>query len=169
MNIRAATVADVPAICGIFNHVIQTTTATFATTPVDPANRAAWLADRQGAGFPVLVADVDGVVGYATYGAFRAAGGYDLTVEHSVYVQAGKQGQGIGTALMAALIRHARGAGKHVMMAAIDADNAGSIRMHKALGFVQTAHLPQVGAKFGRWLDLVLLQLALNTEAAPPL
>ena len=97
-------------------------------------------------------------MGFATFGDFRAWPGYRFTVEHSVHVKDGLRGRGIGTALMHELIARGSRLGKHVMIAGVDADNAGSIRMHERLGFVQTGHLEEVGWKFGRWLDLVFLQ-----------
>jgi phosphinothricin acetyltransferase len=116
----------------------------------------------------VLVAEAEGtVLGYATFGDWRAWDGYRHTVEHSVYVRADRRGGGIGRALMAALIDRARGLGKHVMVAGIEAGNTGSIRLHEALGFRQVGLLPQVGAKFGVWLDLAFLQLVLDGREAP--
>ena len=168
MHIRDAGDADIDAITAIYNDAVAHTTAIWNETLVDAANRRAWLADRTGAGYPVLVAEVDGtVLGYATFGDWRAWDGYRHTVEHSVYVRADWRGGGIGRALMAALIDRARGLGKHVMVAGIEAGNAGSIRLHEALGFRQVGLLPQVGAKFGVWLDLAFLQLVLDGREAP--
>jgi phosphinothricin acetyltransferase len=110
-------------------------------------------------GYPVLVAVEEGVVvGFASFGDFRASPGYRYTVEHSVHVRAGRRGSGLGQALMLPLIARARALGKHVMMAGVDADNAGSIRFHERLGFERVGHLREVGYKFGRRLDLVFLQ-----------
>ena len=102
--------------------------------------------------------DADRVAGFATFGDFRAWPGYRYTVEHSVHVAEAHRGRGIGTALMRILLERGAACGKHVMVAGIDADNRGSIRMHERLGFVQTGHLEEVGWKFGRWLDLVFMQ-----------
>ncbi len=169
MLIRAARADDLVAICAIFNAVIVTTTASFTTATVDLANRTAWMQGRVAKGFPVLVAVVDGqVAGYASYGPFRAGEGYDQTVEHSVHVTAEFRAQGMGRALLTALIAHARAAGRHVMVGAIDADNAASLALHLTAGFVSVGHLSQVGFKFGRWLDLVLVQLPLNAGGRPP-
>lgn len=107
------------------------------------------------------------MLGYASFGDWRAFGGYRHTVEHSVYVRADTRGAGIGRALMQALILRARGLGKHVMVAAIEAGNAGSIRLHEKLGFQQVGHLNEVGTKFGAWLDLVFLQLVLDRRRTP--
>lgn len=113
---------------------------------------------------PVLVAHdaVGKVVGYASYGTWRTIEGFRHTVEHSVYVRADQRGQGLGPALMQALIERARTAKLHVMVAAIESENAASIRLHQRLGFVTTGQMPQVGRKFGRWLDLTFMQLILE-------
>lgn len=163
VTIRDAGPADAAAICGIYNHAVRATTAIWNDLEVDEANRAAWLTERQTAGFPVLVAESGGaILGFASYGPFRAFEGYRLTVENSVYVAASAQGGGLGRALMQALIARAREAGFHVMVAAIEAENAVSIRLHASLGFAEAGRLPQVGTKFGRWLDLVLMHLPLS-------
>lgn len=164
MQIREATEADVQAITAIYNDAVQNTTAIWNDTLVDDENRLRWLTQRQTAGFPVLVAvaETGEVLGYASYGDWRPFDGYRHTVEHSVYVRADQRGSGLGRALMAALIARARVAGKHAMIAAIDASNGASIGLHRKLGFEQVGHLPEVGTKFGRWLDLAFLQLRLD-------
>jgi phosphinothricin acetyltransferase len=106
------------------------------------------------------------VLGYASFGDWRAFDGYRHTVEHSVYVKHDQRGKGLGRHLMLALIERAQKLNKHVMVAAIEAGNQGSIAMHVKLGFVQTGLMPEVGTKFGKWLDLVYLQLKLG-ELAP--
>ena len=123
------------------------------------ADRLAWWQARVAQDYPVLVA-VEGaeVMGFASFGDFRAWPGYRFTVEHSVHVAEDQRGRGIGTALMRVLLERGTALGKHVMVAGIDADNAGSIRMHERLGFEATGHLKEVGWKFNRWLDLVFMQ-----------
>ncbi|MDO5642646.1 MAG: GNAT family N-acetyltransferase [Paracoccus sp. (in: a-proteobacteria)] len=168
MMIRDAGPGDLPAILAIYNDAVARTTAIWNEAPADLANRADWLAGRQQAGYPVLVADRAGtVLGYASFGPFRPFSGYRHTVEHSVYVAPAHAGGGIGRALMEALITHARAAGHHVMVAGIEAGNLPSIRLHEKLGFRQTGLLPQVGAKFGQWLDLAFMQLTLDTRDTP--
>lgn len=168
MDIRDATTGDLAGIMAIYNDAVLKTTAIWNETQVDLDNRTAWLADRQRAGYPVLVASRDGeVLGYASFGDWRAFDGYRHTVEHSVYVREGQRGGGIGRALMQALIERARGLGKHVMVAGIESGNLGSIRLHEKLGFTQTGFLPQVGTKFGKWLDLTFLQLLLDDRDQP--
>ena len=168
MHIRDATIHDVEGIKLIYNDAVINTTAIWNDTLVDEANRRAWLVDRQAKGYPVLVAvDAAGsVLGYASFGDWRAFDGYRHTVEHSVYVKHDQRGKGLGRHLMLALIDRARKLNKHVMVAAIEAGNQGSIAMHVKLGFVQTGLMPEVGTKFGKWLDLVYLQLKLG-ELAP--
>ena len=107
------------------------------------------------------------MLGYASFGDWRAFDGYRHTVEHSVYVRSDRRGGGIGTALMRVLIARARALGKHVMVAGIEAGNAGSIALHERLGFERVGLMPQVGTKFGRWLDLAFLQLVLDARSDP--
>ena len=170
MHIRDAAQDDIAGITAIYNDAVAHSTAIWNETTVDTANRLAWLADRQRAGYPVLVAvDPDGeVLGYASFGDWRAFDGYRHTVEHSVYVRGDRRGHGIGRALLVALIERARDIGKHVMVAGIEAGNTPSIRLHESLGFATTGLLRQVGAKFGTWLDLAFLQLTLDDRPVPP-
>ena len=162
-QVRPATRADVPAILEIYNHAVLHTTASYDLEPQALEARLAWFDLRVQEGWPVLVAAQESrVIGWSTYGRFRDKPGYRRSVEHSVYVAPDVQGAGIGTALMGPLILHARQGGHHVMIAGVDADNAGSLCFHERLGFVQVAHFRQVGHKFGRWLDLVFLQLMLE-------
>lgn len=164
MIIRTARENDIESITAIHNHAVQHTTAIWKDTTVEPADRASWMEEHHRAGYPVLVAvdDADNVLGYATFGEWRALEGYRHTVEHSVYVQVDQRGKGVGRALMIETIRQARLLGKHVMVAAVESGNIGSITLHERLGFIRVGHLPQVGTKFGRWLDLTLLQLILD-------
>jgi phosphinothricin acetyltransferase len=169
MDIRDALEADIPSITDIYNHAVVNTTAIWNDIEVDVANRGAWLADRTKLGYPVLVAvETDGqVVGYASFGDWRAFDGYRHTVEHSVYVRADQRGKGTGKGLMNALIERARIIGKHVMVAGIEAENLGSVRLHEKLGFEHVGHLKQVGTKFGKWLDLAFMQLTLDPNGSP--
>lgn len=127
----------------------------------------AWLDARRGKGLPVIVAEEEGaVVGYASYGPFRAGEGYTLTVEHSVYVAAAARGRGIASALMRALIAEARRAGLRRMVGGVSADQAASLALHRRLGFEEQGRLGGVGTKMGRSLDLVLMVLPLEPERA---
>lgn len=169
MIVRNATDDDLPAIVAIFNYAVRDTTAVFSGIETDVAARAEWVAARRSKGFPVLVAEAEGkVIGFAAYDQFRSFPGYRYTVEHSVYVDPSVQRRGAGRVLMEALIADAKARGMHVMVGGIDADNAGSIALHAALGFRETGRLPEVGAKFGRWLTLVFMQLVLTPGSAPP-
>lgn len=166
MHTRNATEADLPTILAITNDAILHTTSSWNTKPTTLEARAQWLADRQAAGLPVLVSVIDGAVaGFGSYGSFRAWDGYALTVEHSIYVDSAFRHQGAGRALLTALIDHAIEAGMHVMMGVISADNEVSILLHEQFGFAIVGRLPEVGRKFDRWLDLVLMQKTLRRLA----
>ncbi|MBS0479824.1 MAG: N-acetyltransferase [Proteobacteria bacterium] len=166
--IRDAVPADGAGILSMYNVAVAETTAIFDTRLSDLAGREAWLAKRRNDGFPVLAAEIDGTIaGFASFGEFRMWDGYRLTVEHSIYVDPARHRRGIGRALLTALIERARVAGKHAMVAGIAAENVGSIALHRALGFREVGRLPQVAAKFGRWLDLVFLQLLLDDRERP--
>ncbi len=157
--IRPATLADLSAIAAIYNDAVLNTTAIWNDAVVDADNRRAWLEGRGKQGYPVLVAEVAGAVaGYGSFGDFRAFDGYRHTVEHSVYVADGYRRRGIAEGLILALAAEARRLGKHVMVGGIAADNAASIALHAKLGFIETGRMPEVGTKFGRWLDLVFMQ-----------
>lgn len=164
-TLSEATAAHLPGILAIYNDAVLTSTAIWNETPVDLDNRRAWLAERQAAGFPVLVAvdERNEVLGYASYGSWRAIEGFRHTVEHSLYVRGDQRGLGLGRALLQALIEHARATGLHVMVAAIESGNTASIALHQRLGFASCGQMPQVGRKFGRWLDLTLMQRVLST------
>lgn len=110
----------------------------------------------------------DATLGYASFGDWRPFDGFRHTVEHSVYVRSDQRGNGLGPRLMSALIERAKTCDKHVMVAAIESGNAASIRLHERVGFITTGQMPQVGTKFGRWLDLTFMQLTLNPGAEPP-
>lgn len=169
-TLRDAVPADLPGIRDIYNDAVLNTLAIWNEQTVDLANRQAWFDGRQAQGYPILVAvdDAGEVVGYASFGDWRPFEGFRFTVEHSVYIRADQRGNGLGPTLMEALIVRARECGKHVMVAAIESGNAASIRLHEKLGFTLNGQMPQVGVKFGRWLDLTFMQLMLNPGALPP-
>ena len=163
--IRDATPDDLGATLAIYNQLIETTTVAWTEQLQTLEERNLWFVEQQRRGFPVLVAVVDGeVVGTTSYGDFRDSEhwpGYRTTVEHSIHVRGDRRGDGIGSELLRALIARARANAIHVMVAAIDADNEASIRFHERFGFVEVARMPETGHKFGRWLDLVLMQCVL--------
>ena len=160
--IRVATEADIPDILELINDAILHTTAVYQDVLQTLEMRTKWYHDRLKNGYPVIVADIDGeFAGFASYGEFRYGFGYRFTVEHSVYISANRQGKGLGKALVKELITIARANELHSIIAGIDADTQPSINMHLSLGFKEVAHLKDAGYKFGRWLDLKLLQLIL--------
>lgn len=158
-SIEAAAPADVPAIAAILNDAIANSVAAWREAPMRDEDMAHWFEGRE-RDFAVLVArGVDGaVLGYSSYGPFRAYSGYRHTVEHSVYVDGLARGQGIGTALLARLAERARAQGFHVMIGALEAGNQASLALHAGQGFTETARMPEVGRKFDRWLTLLFVQ-----------
>jgi phosphinothricin acetyltransferase len=158
MLIRDATEDDLPAILAIYNHVIAHTTAVYTETPAPLEDRQAWFKARRAGGFPVLVADDAGVIGFASFGDFRPWPGYARSVEHSVHVAEAARGRGVGNALVRRLIDEAQARNKHVMIGGVDASNKASIVLHRKLGFVEAGVLREVAQKFGRWLDLLFMQ-----------
>ena len=163
MVLRDAESTDVPGILEIYNEIIANSTAIYSEQPTSLDERAAWLKARREQGYPILVASEGSqVLGFASFGDFRAWPCYRYTVEHTVHVRSDRRGQGLGRQLLQALIPKAAALGKHVLIAGIDADNATSIRLHQRLQFTQVAHFHQVGRKFNRWLDLVFMQRMLN-------
>lgn len=168
VQIRPGTVHDAPAIMSLLNALVATTTIDWTETPHTLDGVEAWIAEHE----TVLVAEDDGaVVGLAAYGWFRDVvkrPGYRFTVENTVHVREDRWGTGVGRALVQALVEDARRSGKHTMVAVVDGANEASIRFHERLGFVEVARMPEVGAKFGRWLDLVVLQLRLDERPEPP-
>ncbi|MBR0902061.1 GNAT family N-acetyltransferase [Bradyrhizobium liaoningense] len=166
--VRDATLEDAEDILAIYNYAAINTTAVWTDGPADLESRRAWIRARQQAGYPVLVATKGrDVVGFASFGDFRPFPGYRHTVENSVYVDERHHRLGIGRGLLAALIDRANAMNKHAMIAGIDAANAGSIGLHGSLGFFEVARMPEVGCKFGRWLDLVFMQKRLASEVRP--
>ena len=159
-QIRDAQHSDLPAILEIHNAAVVESTAIWDDERVDLADRIRWFDERRAAGFPVLVADVDGRVGgYATYGPWRARSGFRHTVENSVYVSGQFQRRGLATLLLTELLDRAKAAGLHVVVAGIESSNLTSIALHEKFGFRVVGQMPEVGTKFGRWLDLTFMQL----------
>ena len=156
-------------ILAILNDAIVSSTALFDYRPRDASSMVEWFRAKDARRFPVLgaVADDGTLLGFATYGAFRAWPAYKYTVEHSVYVHNDHRRQGIARALLTRLIAVAAEQDLHVMVAGIDAANAASIALHVELGFSYAGTIHQAGFKFGRWLDLVFYELRLQTPAAP--
>ncbi|WP_066340643.1 GNAT family N-acetyltransferase [Azohydromonas lata] len=157
------------AILDIFNEAIATSTALYDYQPRPLASMETWFAAKDKGNFPVIgIEDEAGtLLAFGSFGTFRAWPAYKYSVEHSVYVHKDHRGQGLGLKVMQALIAAAREHGVHAMVGGIDAANAGSIALHERLGFKHVGTLPQVGFKFGRWLDLAFYQLLLDTPLNP--
>lgn len=166
MRLRDATAADLPAITAIYAHHVLHGTGTFEEVPPGEAEMAARMAKVQNAGFAWLVAENEGdglVLGYGYYAPFRERSAYRFCAEDSIYVREDVRGQGVGKALVQALLDHAQGRGIRQMLAVIgDSENAGSIGLHASLGFRQAGVMRAVGLKFGRWLDVVTMQKSLG-------
>jgi phosphinothricin acetyltransferase len=170
LAIRPSTEADISAITAIYAHAVLTGTASFELEAPSSEEMAQRRTALFAGGYPYLVATRDGVlVGYAYAGAYRARPAYRSTVEDSIYVDAAAQGQGIGRALLDALIRDSAVRGFRQMIAVIgDSASTGSIRLHESLGFRKVGTLECVGHKHGRWLDTVLMQRRLGAGSTEP-
>jgi len=160
--------AHAAAILEILNEAIVNSTALYDYKPRALEAMVGWFKAKEAGRFPVIGAmEGSQLLGFASYGTFRAWPAYKYTVEHSVYVHRDHRGKGIGTALMKRLIDAAREQDHHVMVGGIDAANATSIAMHEKLGFIHAGTVRHAGYKFGRWLDLAFYQLLLETPARP--
>lgn len=159
MTIRPAEPRDAEAVADIWNAVIRDTAATFTTLEKTPDGLRADFAAKRAEGKAFLVSELDGAVaGFATYFQFRGGPGYRHTMEHTVILSPRAWGRGIGRALMVAIEDHARAGGAHSLFAGVSAENPAGIGFHAAIGYREIARLPQVGRKFDRWMDLVLMQ-----------
>lgn len=160
--LRLATADDLAAINDIYNHYVVHSTATYQSERSTDAERATWFV-AHGERHPVIVAEIDGrVVGWGSLSPFHARAAYARTVEDSVYIHRDFHRRGVGRALLAELIKRGRAIGHHTIIAAISADQEPSIALHQTFGFTESGRLREVGNKFGRWLDVAYLQLALG-------
>jgi len=157
------------AILDILNEAILTSTALYDYQPRSLASMESWFATKSQGNFPVIgLEDSAGMLlAFGSFGRFRAWPAYKYTVEHSVYVHQDHRGKGLGKRVMQALIAAARESDVHAMVGGIDASNTASVVLHEHLGFQHVGTLPQVGFKFGRWLDLAFYQLLLDTPIRP--
>ena len=163
IRVRHATENDLPQILDIYNEIIMHTTAVYYYEPHTLEMRRQWFAERKQQGFPVFVAEEDGVIlGLSSIGPFRAPTAYKYSVENTVHVAAMARGRGIGKLLMPPIIEAAKELNMHTIIAGIDATNEVSLHLHKGFGFVEVAHFKEVGYKFDKWLDLKFLQLILT-------
>jgi L-amino acid N-acyltransferase len=153
----------------ILNEAIVNSTALYDYRPRQLESMAAWFKAKEVGRYPVIgaVAEDGRLMGFATYGSFRAWPAYKYSVEHSVYVHKDHRGKGIGFALMRQLIDTARNQQYHMLIGGIDLANRGSIALHERLGFSHAGTIKHAGFKFGRWLDLAFYQLILDTPDAP--
>ncbi len=163
MIVRPARPGDAGALAEIMNPVIDGTTITFAQDRRTPADMAAAIAARPGA---CLVAERESrIAGFARFWPFRGGAGYARTMEHTVMLAPGEAGQGTGRLLMEALVAEAEAAGAGSLIAAISAENPDAVAFHAAMGFSEVGRIPRAGWKFGRWIDLVLMQKLLSAAA----
>ncbi len=155
-------------ILAIFNEAILNSTALYDYEPRTPAFMAAWFEAKRKGDYPVIgVVDEHGeLLGFGSYGSFRAWAAYQYTVEHSIYVKRGWRGKGVGKLLLPEVIATARAQQFHVLVGAIDSQNSASIALHRKFGFHHAGTIRQVGFKFGRWLDLDFYQLILEKPLA---
>jgi len=160
MKIRPATLDDLPGILEIYNEAVLNTTATYDYEPRTWEHRRTWFEDHAKSNYPVFVAEdpAGRVVGWSSLNRYHDRMGYRFTTENSVYVAADQRGRGIGKLLMPPLIESAQARGFRAILAAIDAENPASLRLHAAFGFERVGHFRQVGFKFGRWLDVVYME-----------
>jgi phosphinothricin acetyltransferase len=169
MQIRDAVLQDFEQITAIYNDVLTHSTAIYNDRPATVEERISWWRSRIAQGFPVLAA-ADGarIAGFATFGDFRAWPGYRFTVEGTVHIHSHSRGKGVGTALLKAILAHARRLEKHVMIAGVDSENVASLRFLERFGFERAGQLREVGYKFDRFLDLVFLQYWITPPAKGP-
>jgi phosphinothricin acetyltransferase len=157
------------AILAIFNEAIVHSTALFDYRPRAPESMAGWFAAKRTGGFPVIGVEDDAgtLLGFASWGTFRAWPAYKYTVEHSIYVHADHRGAGLGRMLLESLVAQAREREVHTLVGGIEASNAPSIALHGKLSFEHVGTIRQAGFKFGRWLDLRFHQRVLDGPANP--
>lgn len=159
MIIRTARIGDAPVVAEIWNHNICHTANTFTTIEKTVDGLAEDIVTRQAEGRAFLVAEMAGqVVGFTTYFQFRSGPGYAHTAEHTVMLDETTKGQGIGRILVGAIEDHARQARIHTLIAGVSGENRDAIAFYEAIGYAQVAVMPELGRKFDRWMDLILLQ-----------
>lgn len=169
MNLKPCTLDQAPGILAIFNDAILNSTALYEYKPWTMDHMVEWFEAKRRGNFPVVGAFGDGgdLVGFASYGVFRARPAYHYSVEHSIYVRSDRRGQGIGTVLLSELVETAMRQDLHMMVGGIDSSNQASLALHAKLGFQHCGTVRHAGFKFGRWLDLLFYQRVLPTPAHP--
>jgi L-amino acid N-acyltransferase len=160
MHVRAATRDDLPAILEIYNHAVLNTTASYDYEPHTLEKRLEWFEEHERDELPIFVAvtAADEIAGWSSLSRYHKKVGYRFTVENSVYVAEEHRGRGVGKLLMTPLIEAAQTLGLRAIIAAIDADNEASIRLHAQFGFIEVGRFKEVGFKFNRWLDVVYME-----------
>ena len=162
ITIRPATESDLVAINDIYNHYVQHSTCTYQEEPESLDGRRQWFR-HHGDKHPVIVAEAGGrVVGWGSLSPYHARSAYRRTVENSVYVHHQHHRRGVGSLLLHELIVRARSLGHHAIIAGIDADQPASVALHAKFHFKPVGHLEHVGFKFGRWLDVIYMELILD-------
>jgi L-amino acid N-acyltransferase YncA len=156
--IRRATPDDAAAIAALWNPYIRDTAVTFNAADRSVAEVAQLIADRDGLGHATFVAEGPGLLGFASYAQFRGGVGYATCMEHSILLAPDAKGRGIGRGLIGALCGHAAAAGAHQMIAGVSGDNPDGVAFHTRMGFAEIARVREAGFKFGRFIDLVLMQ-----------
>lgn len=169
-QIRPASADDAAAIAAIYAHHVIHGTATFEIEPPDAAEIAARMARVRAAGLPWLVAldPAGAVIGYAYASAFHARAAYGRTCEDAIYIAHDRLGQGLGKALLAALLEACTAAGQRQMIALIAGTEPASVALHARAGFVEAGRLASVGRKHGQWLDVIYMQRALGPGGETP-
>lgn len=163
MQVRTATIADAEATREIYNREVLGSTVTFDLVPRSLADQQAWLERRGGVHLALVAVDPSGmVVGFGSLSPYRDRPAYATTVEDSVYVHHAHHGQGVGKALLSALVSRAADHGFHAVMARIVGGHEASIALHRSVGFEIVGTEREVGRKFGQWLDVVSMQLLLT-------
>jgi L-amino acid N-acyltransferase YncA len=162
IHVRQCQREDCPGILEIYNDAVLTTTATYDYEPRTLEHRQSWFDDHKRTGLPIFVATENGkVIGWSALNRYHDRMGYRFTSENSVYIAADWRGKGVGKMLLEPLIKAGHDYGLHAIIAAIDATNEASIRLHRRFGFEEVGHFKNVGYKFGRWLDVIYMELLL--------
>ena len=158
MEIRLARISDAESIMEIYNDEVTSGTATFDLTPRSLQEQKDWLSERSGVHVVLIAESEREVIGFGSLSRYQTRPAYSTTVENSIYVRPSDQGKGVGLALLDALIKKAAEHGFHTIIARISAEAQGSIATHKKAGFKEVGREIETGRKFGRWLDVVVMQ-----------
>ena len=162
-SLRLATESDLPAINEIYNYYVLGSTCTYQLEPETMADRLAWFREHPPDKFPIIVAEIEGrIVGWGALSKFRPRAALAPKVEASVYVSHEVHRRGVGRTILGDLIERARQAHFHSMIGSVSADQTASIVLQERMGFRRVAHLVEIGNKFGKWLDLIYMQLMLG-------